>query len=140
MNKKLLIGAAAGCATIAAVATKKRFAGPRATVSDKCASAMEKMPENFPPRMMFDNVQATRTNTERTLELLENQPPVKDDTEVSAPTRNGESEQPNQAWRLGSNQAWRLGSRSSNGYPRRILATGRDHRPLVGAGNSVVGV
>jgi len=31
---------------------------------------MEEMPEDFPPRVMFDNAQAARDNTERILELL----------------------------------------------------------------------
>ncbi len=33
--------------------------------------AMEAMPEDFPPRMMFDNTAATRENTERILEILQ---------------------------------------------------------------------
>jgi hypothetical protein len=32
---------------------------------------IERMPENAPPRWMFRNISAIRTNTERILELLE---------------------------------------------------------------------
>jgi hypothetical protein len=32
---------------------------------------MEEMPEDFPPRVMYDNVETTRANTERILEILE---------------------------------------------------------------------
>lgn len=72
MNKKLLIGAAAGCAALAAItATKKKTSGPKPTMWDKMREGMEQMPEDFPPRIMFDNVEATRANTERILELLE---------------------------------------------------------------------
>jgi len=35
---------------------------------------MEEMPEDFPPRVMFDNVEATRSNTERILEVLGEKP------------------------------------------------------------------
>jgi hypothetical protein len=37
----------------------------------KMQEAMEAMPEDFPPVVMFDNVAATRENSERILELLE---------------------------------------------------------------------
>ena len=33
---------------------------------------MEEMPEDFPPRVMFDNVAATRANTDQILALLRN--------------------------------------------------------------------
>ncbi len=37
----------------------------------KMQKAMEAMPEDFPPVVMFENVAATRENSERILELLE---------------------------------------------------------------------
>ena len=40
---------------------------------EKMREHMEGMPEDFPPRMMFENVEATRANSERILELLEAQ-------------------------------------------------------------------
>ncbi|MDH3753692.1 MAG: hypothetical protein OEU32_07450 [Acidimicrobiia bacterium] len=88
MNKKLVIGTAAGCAVIAAVAaTRKRSsAGPRPTMWDKMQACMEQMPEDFPPRIMFDNVEATRRNTERILEQVEQQQRSEDDIEVFAPS------------------------------------------------------
>ena len=37
----------------------------------KMQKGMEAMPEDFPPIAMFNNVAATRENSERILELLE---------------------------------------------------------------------
>ena len=31
---------------------------------------MEEMPEDFPPRIMFDNIEATKANTDEILTLL----------------------------------------------------------------------
>lgn len=75
MNKKVMIGAAAAaCAALTAVAaTKNRSAGPKPSMWDKMRQGMEEMPEDFPPRIMFDNIEATRANSERILELLEEQ-------------------------------------------------------------------
>jgi hypothetical protein len=49
---------------------------------DKMREGMEEMPEDFPPRVMFDNAEAARINTERILEKLEAQESSKDDIEV----------------------------------------------------------
>jgi len=38
---------------------------------EKMGQFMDEMPEDFPPRIMFDNLAATRRNTERILEILE---------------------------------------------------------------------
>lgn len=82
MNKKLLIGAAAGGAAVAAIAaTKNRTHGPKPAMWDKMRAHMEEMPEDFPPRVMFENVEATRANSERILELLGEQ----EGSEDSAP-------------------------------------------------------
>jgi hypothetical protein len=35
---------------------------------------IERMPENAPPKWMFRNISAIRTNTERILELLDTEP------------------------------------------------------------------
>ncbi len=72
MNKKVLLGAAAGCAVAgcAAAAAKKNAGAPRQAMWEKMRQRMEEMPEDFPPRMMFDNVEATRANTEEILRLL----------------------------------------------------------------------
>ena len=62
-------------ACLAAMARKKEHGGKgpaeRPTMWDKMRKGMEEMPEDFPPRVMFDNVETTRANTERILELLE---------------------------------------------------------------------
>ena len=80
MDKRLIVGAAAGCAVIAAIAaSKKRSTEPKPAMWDKMRDAMEEMPTDFPPRIMFDNVQATRVATERILDLLEKQQALKDD-------------------------------------------------------------
>jgi len=90
MNKKLVVGAVAGCAVVAAVsASKKRPAGPKLTMSNKMRKCMEAMPEDFPPRVMFDNALAARVNTEKILERLggeEEATPSADDIEVLSPT------------------------------------------------------
>lgn len=48
-----------------------RSAAERPTKWDKMRKGMEEMPEDFPPRVMFDNVETARANTERILEILE---------------------------------------------------------------------
>ena len=73
MNKKLIVAGVAGCALAAAIAAaaKKSSAGPKPEVWDKMRSKMEEMPADFPPRVMYDNVSATKANTDRILALLE---------------------------------------------------------------------
>jgi len=76
MNKKLIIAAVGGAAAVAAVATAKNRSaspGPKPTMWDKMREGMEEMPEDFPPRVMFDNIEATRANSERIIDLLEGQ-------------------------------------------------------------------
>ncbi|MDH3293032.1 MAG: hypothetical protein OER95_01770 [Acidimicrobiia bacterium] len=46
-------------------------AAERPTMWDKMRQGMEEMPEDFPPRIMYENVEATRANTERILEYLQ---------------------------------------------------------------------
>jgi hypothetical protein len=45
---------------------------------------MEEMPEDFPPRIMFDNLEATKANTDRILTLLESEDRQVDDLEAMA--------------------------------------------------------
>ncbi len=72
MSKKLMIGAAAGLAiAVAAAAAKKGNQEPGPTIWEKLREGMEQMPEDFPPRVMYDNIEATKANTERILALLE---------------------------------------------------------------------
>jgi hypothetical protein len=48
-----------------------RRAEKRRDMFDKIQAGMEALPEDFPPMVMFNNVAATRENSERILELLE---------------------------------------------------------------------
>jgi hypothetical protein len=85
MNKKLMIGAIAGFAVATGiVALTKRDTEPKPTMWDKMRKGMEEMPEDFPPRIMFDNLEATKANTERILTLLESEDRRVDDAEVMA--------------------------------------------------------
>ena len=88
MNKKLLIGAAAGCAIAGGVAAARthRDGEPKPTMWVKMRQLLEEMPEDFPPRIMFDNLQATRANTDEILALLRDDSAPTDDIEVLATT------------------------------------------------------
>ena len=90
-KKKLLIGAAAaaavGCAATAAKKAERAESKPKPTMWDKMRQHMEEMPADFPPRIMFEDVEATKANTEEILTLLRNQAAAKaDDVEVIAST------------------------------------------------------
>ena len=50
---------------------QKMAAADRTEFFAKLQKKMEEMPEDFPPKVMFNNVAATRKNTERILELME---------------------------------------------------------------------
>ena len=67
----LLAGVAIGAACVAVVARQRQTGAERPSKWDRMRQRMEQMPEDFPPRMMFENVETTRANTERILELLE---------------------------------------------------------------------
>lgn len=71
--KKLLALLIVGGIVAAVVAAIKRQAPtePRMSMTEKMQRAMEEMPEDFPPKVMFNNVTAARENTDRILELLE---------------------------------------------------------------------
>lgn len=71
MNKKLLMGAGAGCAAIGGLAAaRKHQSGPNHSKWDRMRQRMEEMPADFPPRVMFDNVAAIRASTDEILRLL----------------------------------------------------------------------
>jgi hypothetical protein len=78
MNKKVLIGAVAGLGIAACVAACAKSGKCRhesaeetkPTVWDKMRKGMEEMPEDFPPRVMFDNIEATKANTDVILTML----------------------------------------------------------------------
>ena len=88
MNSKVLIGAAAGVAIAGAIAAaaKKAESSPKPTIWDKMRQGMEEMPEDFPPRIMFDNIEAAKANTEEILTQLRKQEASADDIEVIAST------------------------------------------------------
>ena len=80
MNKKWLVfvGIVVGvavvarkCASMCSSTTEPSAESEKPTKWDKMRARMEQMPEDFPPRVMFDNVQVTRDNTERILEILD---------------------------------------------------------------------
>lgn len=76
MNRKVMIGAVAGLGAAACIAacarsgTCRSDSEPKPTVWDKMRKGMEEMPDDFPPRIMFDNVEATKANTDEILTLL----------------------------------------------------------------------
>ncbi len=75
--KKLLIAMAvlAGIAFLA-----KRFAPDLGKIDWE--KKFEAMPDNAPPKWMFNNIGAIRDNTERIIELLESQTRADQDTPV----------------------------------------------------------
>jgi len=56
----------------------------RGAMFEKMQAGMEAMPEDFPPVVMFNNVAATRENSERILELLEKDRSGTEEAVVSA--------------------------------------------------------
>lgn len=78
MNKKRLIAAVAGLGAVACVAAcaksgtceREGASQPKPTVWDKMRQGMEEMPEDFPPRIMFENIEATKANTDEILTML----------------------------------------------------------------------
>ncbi len=76
LSKKFVIGTLAGlgvaaCVTACAKSGQcQRERTPKPTVWDKVRKGMEEMPEDFPPRVMFDNVAAMKANTDEILRLL----------------------------------------------------------------------
>ena len=73
MDKRVAIAGMACCALAAAVAATRKGVqtGPKPEVWDKMRAKMEGMPEDFPPRVMYDNIEATKANTDKILELLQ---------------------------------------------------------------------
>ncbi|MCH8899110.1 MAG: hypothetical protein IH942_01295 [Acidobacteria bacterium] len=71
MKKLAVLVLACGVALAVMVVWKRQSAGPRRTMGEKMQERMEAMPEDFPPRVMFDNVATTKENALRILELLE---------------------------------------------------------------------
>ena len=84
MKKSAVVGVASGAALAVILITRKaqssespqereaRRAEKRREMFEKMRAHLESMPEDFPPLVMFNNVAAIRENTDRILELLEN--------------------------------------------------------------------
>ncbi len=68
MKRLLLVGAAAVGAGVCARRWARRHNG------FDFERMIERMPEDAPPKWMFRNISAIRTNTERILELLDTAP------------------------------------------------------------------
>ena len=74
MSKKLVIGAVVGAAVVAGlVSAAKSQSGPKPSMWEKMRDAMDEMPEDFPPRVMFENVEVIKANTDEMLALLRQQ-------------------------------------------------------------------
>jgi hypothetical protein len=80
INKKFAIGAIAGVGVAACIAAcaqsgtcQKQESAVKPTVWDKIRKGIEEMPEDFPPRVMLDNVEAMKANTDEILQLLKQQ-------------------------------------------------------------------
>lgn len=83
MKKLAVLGVVAGAILAAILLAKKsqtstspeereaRKVEKRRAMFEKMQAAMAAMPEDFPPVVMFNNVAATRENSERMLKLLE---------------------------------------------------------------------
>jgi len=83
MKRLAVLGLVAGAVLAAVFLAKKnqstqspqereaRQAEKRSAMFQKMQAGMEAMPDDFPPVMMFKNIEATRENSERILELLE---------------------------------------------------------------------
>ena len=70
IKRLLVVGGIAGAAG-ALVALKLRTGSdPKKAMAHRMREHLESMPEDFPPRMMLDNLAATRANTERILQIL----------------------------------------------------------------------
>ena len=71
MKKVAVLMLVGGVACAAVMMRKRRSVGPRPSMWDKMRQHMEEIPEDFPPRVMFDNVATVRENTERILKILD---------------------------------------------------------------------
>jgi hypothetical protein len=75
VRKCLAVIVVTGGLVAVGLAAKRQSAGDKATSSptvwQKLQEMMEAMPEDFPPRVMCNDIAAIRDNTERIRELLE---------------------------------------------------------------------
>lgn len=88
---------------------------------------MEEMPEDFPPRVMYDNVEAARANTERILEILDEkggrQQSADNDAKATSDDRTGREQPP------AREAGWRQTAVGSKGRKRSAAVAPPGHRP-----------
>lgn len=71
-TKRLLAtGALAGAAVVVVTLRRRDGVSARAVMARRMRQRLESMPEDFPPRVMFDNLAAIRRDVERILEIVE---------------------------------------------------------------------
>jgi hypothetical protein len=89
MDKKVLIGVVAGGVLIGCVVAQRRRSGStpgashqtRGLMEDRMRRRMDRMPEDFPPRIVRDYVPAIKADTERILDLLSERSPRSEDSD-----------------------------------------------------------
>lgn len=104
MKKLAVVGVVAGVAVAANLLAKNRQqsesseevearkAAKRREMFDKMQAGMAAMPDDFPPVVMFNNVAAIRQNSDRILELLQEDRSARQkqgDSEAGASRRSG---------------------------------------------------
>ena len=83
------MGAAAGCAitgAVAAAAKKEQRSGPEPTIWHRMRGGMEEMPVDFPPRIMCDNIEATKASSEEILTQRRQEQATGDDFDLISST------------------------------------------------------
>ena len=70
--------------SVATRAVRMKTREPKPTIWEKMTKGLEEMPEDFPPRIMFDNLEATKANTAKIHALIETEKRQTDDVEAMA--------------------------------------------------------
>ena len=68
-----MVGGIAGAAGTLVALRLRTEGDPKEAIAHRMREHLESMPEDFPPRMMLDNLAATRVNTEKILKILGDQ-------------------------------------------------------------------
>jgi len=69
----LVVGGIAGAAGALVTLRLRAEGDPKEAMAHRMREHLESMPEDFPPRMMLDNLVAARANTEKILQILGDQ-------------------------------------------------------------------
>ena len=88
----LVAGGVAGAAGVLAARKRGAKGAPKEAMAHRMRKRLESMPDDFPPRIMFDNLAAIRENTEKILRILEDQATPVDatsDEPAIEPTQSG---------------------------------------------------